>query len=244
MTVHLYALCWNEERHIPFFFRHYDSFVSEYFIYDDGSNDRSVALLEAHPRTRVTHVKVRKQHGIPGEGETTFRAFYAGIWKQSIGKADYVILCNIDEHFHHSGMREYLEKNKADGVTVIPSLGFDMVSWTFPRSGLPLSSLVRNGCHNPDFNKTFVFDPDRIKETGFSNDRHSMQPLGDVRYPKSVEVKLLHFHYVGFLFMLRRRREKGKRLKGIFNSYYLYTTSLYRSTVNFITNHFKSIKVI
>jgi hypothetical protein len=244
LTVHLYALCWNEEPHIPYFFRHYDTFVSEYFIYDDGSNDNSVALLKAHPRTHVTHVKVRKEQGIAREDETTFQAFYAGIWKQSIGRADFVILCNIDEHFYHPDMLNYLERNKNNGVTIIPSVGFDMVSWTFPRSGLPLSSLVKFGYPNPMFNKTFAFNPNKIKESGFGNDRHNMQPIGEIRYPMCLEVKLLHYHCIGFLFMLRRRREKGQRLKSIFRLYYFLTTSVCLSTGFFMRNHFKSKKII
>ena len=45
LRVHLYAQCWNEGFMLPYFFRHYDSFVDRYVIFDDGSNDRSLAIL-------------------------------------------------------------------------------------------------------------------------------------------------------------------------------------------------------
>ena len=35
LTVHVYAQCWNEVEMLPFFFRHYDGLVDQYFIYDD-----------------------------------------------------------------------------------------------------------------------------------------------------------------------------------------------------------------
>jgi hypothetical protein len=35
LTVHLYATCWNEEKMLPYFFRHYDNLVSRYFIFFD-----------------------------------------------------------------------------------------------------------------------------------------------------------------------------------------------------------------
>jgi hypothetical protein len=40
LTVRLYATCWNEEKMLPYFFRHYDTLVSRYFVFDDGSTDR------------------------------------------------------------------------------------------------------------------------------------------------------------------------------------------------------------
>jgi hypothetical protein len=40
---------------LPYFFRHYDTLVSRYFVFDDGSTDRSVDLLNAHPK--VTFVE-------------------------------------------------------------------------------------------------------------------------------------------------------------------------------------------
>ena len=50
LKVHLYAQCWNEAEMLPFFFRHYDGLVDQYFIYDDGSDDGSSELLSIHPK--------------------------------------------------------------------------------------------------------------------------------------------------------------------------------------------------
>jgi Glycosyl transferase family 2 len=58
-VVHLYALCWNEERLLPFFFRHYDPFVTRYFIFDHNSTDHSRQILKAHPRVTLGKFKVR-----------------------------------------------------------------------------------------------------------------------------------------------------------------------------------------
>src|SRR4029079_18339767 len=51
--VHLYAQCWNDATMLPFFFRHYDSFVDKYIIFDDASEDGSLAMLLAHPNVEV-----------------------------------------------------------------------------------------------------------------------------------------------------------------------------------------------
>jgi len=43
LTVHVYATCWNEEKMLPYFFRHYDTLVSRYFVFNDGSTDHSAS---------------------------------------------------------------------------------------------------------------------------------------------------------------------------------------------------------
>ena len=53
MIVHLHASCWNEERMLPLFFRYYDTFIDRYYIHDNGSDDGSLAILEAHPRVTI-----------------------------------------------------------------------------------------------------------------------------------------------------------------------------------------------
>ena len=57
--IHLYTICWNEERMLPFFFRHYDQWVDRYVVYDDNSTD---ATLEKILRTIVSHVKKSKRN--------------------------------------------------------------------------------------------------------------------------------------------------------------------------------------
>ncbi|MBI4190914.1 MAG: glycosyltransferase family 2 protein, partial [Betaproteobacteria bacterium] len=46
--IHLYTMGWNEERLLPFFFRHYDPWVDRYVIYDDNSTDATLEMLHAH----------------------------------------------------------------------------------------------------------------------------------------------------------------------------------------------------
>ena len=58
LKIHLYCLCWNDARMLPYFFRHYDDIVERYFIFDNGSTDGSLALLDSHPRVETTHFEV------------------------------------------------------------------------------------------------------------------------------------------------------------------------------------------
>ena len=209
MIVHLYALCWNEERMIPFFLAHYASIVDQIFIHDDGSTDQSRTLLEAHPKVAFDKFLIPSTNNTRHAGELV--VYYDQIWKRSRGIADWVILCNIDELFHHPSLRDYLENCATQGITVIPSEGWDIVSWRFPRPGTNLVSQVRRGARKLRMDKLFAFSPDAIVETRFHPGRHNALPLGRIVYPPRVDVRLLHYRFLGFRSSLLRYLQKKRR---------------------------------
>ena len=43
--MHLYTLCWNDARMLPHFFLHYNTTVSRFFVFDNGSTDGSTEML-------------------------------------------------------------------------------------------------------------------------------------------------------------------------------------------------------
>ena len=182
MIVHLYALCWNEERMIPFFLAHYAPIVDRIFIHDDGSTDRSRELLGAHPKVTFGEIGISSTDGTRHAGELL--PYYNQVWKQSRGVADWVILCNVDELFHHPRMRDYLAECTAQGITVIPAEAWDMLCWRSPLPGTDLVSYVRRGLRKIRMDKTFAFCPDAIVETCFTRGRHSVLPSGRVEYPR------------------------------------------------------------
>lgn len=114
--VHLYALCWNEERLLPFFFHHYDAFVTRYFIFDHDSTDRSRQLLKAHPQVALGKFEGRGDSYI-----SSARDFYNHAWKESRGGADWVIICNIDEHLEHPDFAGLFDRARKSGATIFQS---------------------------------------------------------------------------------------------------------------------------
>src|SRR6185503_2039717 len=107
--VHLYATCWNEIRLLGFFFRHYDRFVQRYVIFDDGSTDGSLDLLQGHPK-----VELRRFYRRDCDSFTlSERDLFNHCWKESRGfrggpQADFVIICDVDEHLVHRDLGGYL----------------------------------------------------------------------------------------------------------------------------------------
>jgi hypothetical protein len=206
VTVHLHALCWNEERMLPYFFRHYDPLVDRYFISDNGSTDRSLDLLAAN--RKVVRGEFHVEGGSFVQAAT---AHYNRCWKQSRGIADWVIIVNIDEHIYHPDLRRYLKTCTENGVSILLPEGYNMVSDGWPASSKPLWKTVQHGMRDPIWDKPQVFNPNRIEEINFREGRHAASPTGAVVFAKPEEARMLHYKYLGAEYLVRRHAELRAR---------------------------------
>ena len=208
MDIHLYALCWNDAKMLRFFFRHYDRFVTKYIIFDDGSTDESIDILSRHPRVRI-----RKMPEEMGSFTTDNAvAVWNHCWKESRGRADWVIVGEIDEHLDHSDLPGYLRTCAADGVTIVPALGFQMISREFPPANAVLRAERTVGAPWTRLSKLSIFDPDAIEEVNFRPGRHLAAPTGQVCAPERDEVVNLHYKYLSVEYVLERNMQLGQRL--------------------------------
>jgi hypothetical protein len=200
MVIHLYAQCWNDAWMLPFFFRHYDALVDRYFIHDDGSSDGTWELLQSHPR-----VEARR---FPRSDAQSFvlseQAFSDACWKESRGQAEWVIVTDIDEHLYHRNWHGYLSGCRKQGVTLVPALGFQMISETLPQPGQVLAKELVMGAPWVKMMKPSIFNPDAITNIRFRTGRHSAEPQGNVRVPPCDEVMLFHYKYLSFAETLHR----------------------------------------
>src|SRR5579859_373080 len=110
--IHLYCLCWNDARMLPHFFRHYDGLVDRYFVFDNGSTDASLVLLNSHGRVELAHFRVDTDSFVDEE-----RRLSDTIWQRSRGEADWIVIVDIDEHLFHPDFRTYLATCSRQGVT-------------------------------------------------------------------------------------------------------------------------------
>jgi hypothetical protein len=206
MRIELYAACWNEERIIPFFLRHYEPIVDRIVIYDDGSSDRSCELLSASPKVELRQLQKGASYILMQLQELN------RCWKESRGRADWVITCDIDEHiYHHHDLREYLRKCQAEGATIIHPLGIEMVSADFPSLDAVLSEKVRCGVRSVSLDKKAIFNPNEIDEINYCSGRHLAKPVGRSVFPREREVKLLHYKALGFDYLLDRTQQLRAR---------------------------------
>jgi glycosyltransferase involved in cell wall biosynthesis len=181
---------------LGFMFRHYDSWVDRYVVYDDGSTDGSIEILKAHPKVELRKFEWR----YPGFFTKSNSIVQNRVWKESKGKADWVIMVDVDEHLYVSGVpiSEFLEAKKNQGVTLIPALGYQMLSKKFPEPDEQLCNTITMGAPYSQMNKMVLFNPDAITEINTSPGRHKANPVGQLKFSKRDELLLLHYKYIGF----------------------------------------------
>jgi hypothetical protein len=192
---------------LPYFFRHYRPFVERFVIFDDGSSDNSLGFLGVQPDVEVGH--------FAREGDSYVLSalqFYREAWKASRGVADWVVVCNVDEHLYHYDMLGYLRQCQKRGVTAVRTEGYEMVSDSFPDESLRLCDVIVNGMRWDRLDKVALFDPAAIEEIGYSPGRHVARPIGQVAYSTTPAVKLLHYKYLGLDYLVRRQTELRSRL--------------------------------
>ena len=208
MIVHLHASCWNEERMLPFFFRHYDPIVDHYYIHDNQSTDGSLEILRDHPRVTVLPLVL--------QGDSICHASFKlvnDLWKCSRNQADWVAVCNIDEFFWHEDLRDYLSQCREQGITYLPTTGYDMITDEFPQPHDNLAHTYRKGARRESLDKPSFFNPDAIRHSGFAMARHKARPRGRVRKPRRQEVLLLHYKHLGFEYVQKRHAALHARMR-------------------------------
>jgi hypothetical protein len=202
MKIHLYTICWNEGLMLDFFFTHYQPWVERFVIYDDGSTDDSLAILTSKPNVEVR--RFPRSH--PDSYVLSAKELQNNCWKESRGNADWVVVTAIDEHLHlyHHNILKYLSDCKNQHITLIPALGYQMLTDEFPEKHEHLATTRTNGTSWGLMNKLSIFDPNVIRETNFGVGRHSAEPEGDLKPPKQDELLLLHYKYLGMRYLVQR----------------------------------------
>ena len=206
--VHLYAISWNDAPHLEWLFRHYDPIVERYVIFDDGSTDGSLNLLRRHPRVDVRpFVRSHRDSFVLSELD-----LFNNCWKESRGgngqaPADWVIVSSVDEHLVHADLAGYLCDCQATGVTVIPALGFQMFTETFPDASERLCETRTAGVPDEYDCKLTLFSPTAIQEINYEAGGHVAAPVGRVRAPCCDRLVLRHYQLLGIDYTLARYAE-------------------------------------
>jgi Glycosyl transferase family 2 len=210
LRIDLYTRCWDDAHMLGFFFRHYDALVRRYVVFDDGSTDGSLEILGAHPRVEVRSPLPYRD---PDSRVFSALALLDECWKESRGTADWVIVTDIDEHLHHPDIGGYLADCQAKGVTIIPALGYWMISETFPPPDVQLSRAVTLGAPSSEMSKLNIFNPSEVEETHYSPGRHVAALEGHIALPERDELLLLHYKYLDVERLQARHEQYRTRLR-------------------------------
>lgn len=197
--VHLFALCWNEAKMLPYFFRHYSGLVDKFFIFDNGSTDGSLELLAGDERVTVVHWDVAGDSFVEAS-----RQLFNDFWKRSRGRTNWAAITELDEHLYHPDLRGYLRRCAECGITVVKPIGYEMIADCFPAEDKPLWQLVTRGLRYFPFDKPAIFNPSAIEEMNYGIGRHQAAPVGRVVWEQQLRVKLLHYKRLGAAYVSER----------------------------------------
>ena len=215
--VHYYAVCWNEEKILPFMFDYYGCFVDQFTIYDNCSSDRSSEIILSHKNAQVITFTTE------GFNDNIHINIKNNCWKRSRGKADYVIVCDIDEFIFHKDIKEALAQLEENGYSIVKPFGYNMYSRDYP-AYIPnqlLTDLVKQGVRVPMFDKCILFDPHALVEINYKPGAHECHPWGRVKKYRNEDFKLLHYKNIGLVQLLERNQSYVMRLskENIENNY-------------------------
>lgn len=210
-------------------------------LYDDGSTDGSLELLSSYANVAI--------QPFANDGNSfvlSSQKFANQAWKKSRGKADWVIICNIDEHLYHPNLLGYLKHCHSQDITVIPTQGYQMISETFPTTEGRLCDVIIRGMPWKQMDKLAIFNPNAIEEINYAVGRHAASPEGQVIYPKTTSVKLLHYKYLGLDYLLERHAElktglKAQDIKMRWGHKYLWDRETTEDDFNHVRNNSVSV---
>jgi hypothetical protein len=210
VKIDVFTLIYNEVDFLPYFLRYYEQFATRIFVWDDKSTDGTRELLKAHPKVTILEL----------EKSGAFDVEYAKyLWTQyknySRGKADWVVLADVDEILYHPQVKTQLQAYLKWGVDMVHPVGYTMMHETFPTTKGQIFDEVKWGIRDRNMDKKAIFRPELDVE--FVPGRHrlahlSITPKRDIKIRYRTGFRLLHYRYFGLDYFLARLKRNCERM--------------------------------
>ncbi len=205
MTIHAYSLAWNEEFMMPFFLNHYGKYCEKIVIFDNESSDSTPSIVRSFPNTEI--------HTWSSNG-TINDQMYLDIknsaYKESRGKADWVIVCDTDELLFHPKLWGVLESYQKNGINYPKVRGYEMMPDRIPARGEDLCSTYQVGARFGNLDTRAIFDPSLDIEYQVGCHAASVSP-GAVE-SEYADIALMHYKMLSEDYFIARHRLLGSRL--------------------------------
>jgi len=196
MRVEVYAVCYNEEETIKFFIKHY-SWAWRIFIFDNHSTDNSRKIASSMGA-------IVRTFGNKNLDDREYLKIKNEMYKGS--KADYVIMCDLDEYLYHPTIVQHLIRLKREGVTMPRVTGYNVYSNDMPRNNM---LEIQTGYRYPNFDKQAIFDPK--VNINYIFGCHKNKATGHI--VRGGDIKLLHYRCIGGVQrMIDRHRAYAERM--------------------------------
>lgn len=206
MKIRLLSFCFNEVDLLPYFFRHYDTFVNEYIIYDNESTDGSSQIIKNHPNVDYRILKTNKTSDVYGRN-----VLRNTVWKENKENFDWQIVCDIDEFLYfrpgtnYKNTIEVLEYFKKNEFWIPETNGYQMCSMKFPTTSGQIYEEINKGIYEPLYSKNVIFNPNKIENINYEIGAHKINPKEKIKYDLGDrKFKLLHYKFIGLDFIMKK----------------------------------------
>jgi hypothetical protein len=200
MIIDVYTTTYNEEKILPYWLRHYETFADKIFVWDDVSTDGTLEILKSHPK-----VTILPRENTGADDDYFVNNLFPQSQVRSNGYADWVIIADPDEFVYHPKIREVLESQKSHRVDILGCEGYTMFSDNFPTTPGQIYEEVKMGFPDQMESKWTIHSP--AIDVHFRKGRHhqpyNLRDFNASRY-KFHGIKLLHYRYLGKDFITGR----------------------------------------
>lgn len=187
LKINLITKTYNNSKLVEYFFRHYDQFVTNYFIWDNISTDNTVELLAKNPKATIFY-NTDKEFD-----DYAHMDFKNNKWKKH-SDCDLIINCDFDEFLYHPNMMKYLEMYLHIGIQIFRTEGYQMFyENSLPESSEQIYEIIKTGVREPNYDKPIIFSPK--VEPLFSFGAHKC--FNNSATFSNQEIKLLHYKVIG-----------------------------------------------
>ena len=212
IIIHVYALCYNESRLLPHFFKHYEN-VDKIIIYDNESTDNSVEIIKKFKRD---YIIFKTDNGF---NDIIHKNIKNNCWKQSIGIADFVIIQDLDEFVHFPDHPYDIKKGfydlKLKNAGYVKCIGYEMCCSDEEFNDIPhdknIFNYIKKGFYSFPYCKPIIINPNIIVETNYCAGSHIFDSIIPQIENTKHNVLLLHFKHIGIISEFTKRIEYRSR---------------------------------
>ncbi len=203
MDIEIFTFCWNEIDILPWVVDYWKRFATHVTVFDNGSTDGSVEYLEKFRFVTVKHFNT------DGLNDIVHQKIKNECWKGS--KADFVVVCDMDEILCAKDIRRQLEEMLFSGATICKPTCYVLFSDEYPKYDGKLLHEVRPMGVIDNTSKTILFDPKKITAINYTPGAHRCRPEGEVRWYDG-KIYMFHInHNLSFDYKIRKYRELDAR---------------------------------
>lgn len=206
MKIAIFTTCYNGLTILKPFLKYHETFCDKIVVYDNGSNDGSCELVEAHPFAELIHF----------DDIMDCVSMSNNCWKP-FREYDWIIYCDTDEFLYvKTGIVEFLEQKKKEGITVMKPQGWTIADDHLPIDGVDWFEQYPRGFPFYPMDKPVIFNPHEIIERNAGDGNHKCEPTGNVKWYESTgDLKLLHFRHLSYDYFKEQSKKNYERLKDL-----------------------------